>query len=221
MNREKEIFNQKFKIFGRKKGKKSLSKSSYSILEKYNFKTNAINRNKKIILEIGSGDGDYSLYLSQKNPNQLIIASDIYLDGNINLCKKVEDQKIKNIKIFNKNALIFFDELKMKNICKEIWLLFPDPWPKKKHHKRRIIKTSFLNKVYPFLIKKGKIYIATDCKNYFLNILRIFSISRKFKWVNDLPYKWDYCFNNSFETKYFKKALRNNRKSYFIVMQKI
>ena len=188
-------FNQKIKIFGRKKGRKNKKNLNLDILKKYTFTQSTNFFEKKIILDIGSGNGENTLFLSQKYPNDMIIASDIYLDGNINLSKKLFNYKIDNVKIFDQNVLILFDRLNFKNFIKEIWILFPDPWPKAKHYKRRLVNYDFLNKVGFMLQENGKIYIATDSSSYLSSILLSFYNSKLFRWINDLPNKWDYNLN--------------------------
>jgi len=221
LKKKQKNYNQKFKIFGRKKGRKSLQSISTETFDKYlvNLTTDFIS--KKIILDIGSGNGESTLFLSRKYPNNLIIASEIYQDGNTNLCQELHRNEIDNVKIFNQNVLILFEEFKLDNLIKEIWILFPDPWPKKKHSKRRLINSSFIEKVFYLLEENGKIYIVTDNSSYFISILKTFYLSRLFKWNNDLPDKWDYNIYFGYKTKYFKKALRNKKKSFIIIFQKI
>ena len=214
-------YNQKFKIFGRKKGRRFINKSKNEILNKYLLSMQKDFINKKIILDIGSGDGTNALSLAKKYPHFLIIASDIYQDGNINLCIELQTRKVNNVKIFDNNILLLFEEFCFNNFIKEIWILFPDPWPKNKHLKRRLINCHFIEKVNLFLEKNGRVNIATDCLSYFISILKDFQNSRKFSWVNDLPYKWNYNPKVFQETKYFKKALRNNKKPLFLIFEKI
>ena len=215
-----ESYNQNFKIFGRKKGRKSIKKFNTNILQKYLLNINSDFFKKRVILDIGSGNGENTLFLSQKYSNYLIIAVEIYQDGNINLCTQLHNKKINNVKIFNQNILILFEKFNFNSLIKEIWILFPDPWPKKKHHKRRLINSCFLNQII-FLLDQGKkIYIVIDYSSYLISILKTFYNSKSFRWINDLPNEWDYCLNISKKTRYFEKSLRNNRKSFILIFQK-
>lgn len=214
-------YKQKFKIFGRKKGRQSKKNFNIELLKKYLLNIPSDLLAKKIILDIGSGNGENTIFLSQKYTNHLIIASDIYLDGNVSLSKQLYNKKINNVKIFNQNILILFEKFNLNNLIKEIWILFPDPWPKKKHYKRRLINSFFVEKVSFLLEKNKKIYIVVDCKSYFISILKIFYDSKLFKWINDLPSKWDYRSNINNKTRYFEKAVRNNNKSFILIFQKI
>ena len=214
-------YNQQFKIFGRKKGRKSKEDLKSKILLKYLLNIPSDLTGKKIILDIGSGNGENTLFLSKKYSNYLIIAVDIYRDGHINLCKKLNSRKIDNVKIFNQNILILFEKFNFNNLISEVWILFPDPWPKIKHNKRRLINYSFIEKISFFLEQNKKIYIVIDCATYFISILKIFYNSKSFKWINDLPYEWDYRIKNISKTRYFEKSLRNNRKSILLIFQRI
>lgn len=221
MKTELKNYNQKLKIFGRKKGRQFNNSSNAELLKKYSLNIPFDIIGKKIILDVGSGSGENTIFLSKEYPNYLIIASDIYLDGNINLCKQLYKNKIYNVKIFNHNVLILFDKFNSKNRIDEIWILFPDPWPKKKHFKRRLINSIFLEKLSFLLERNKKIYIVTDNVSYFIFILKNFYDSKFFKWINDLPSSWDYRLNVCNKTRYFEKALRNNKKSFILIFQKI
>ena len=143
----------KYKLFGRFKGRKKLKSSLSSKFKNYqinfdkDFKTK-----KKIILDIGSGSGENSIYLSKLYPKSLIIACDLYEDGNINLIEKILEDNIINIKFFQGNIIEFLDLLDSPQLFTEVWILFPDPWPKKRHHKRRLINYKFLEKIYNYIV---------------------------------------------------------------------
>ena len=158
MKKELKKYNQQFKIFGRKKGRKSKEDLKSQIFSKYLLNIPSDLIGKKIILDIGSGNGENTLFLSKKYSNYLIIAVDIYRDGHINLCKELNNRKIDNVKIFNQNILILFEKFDFNNLINEIWILFPDPWPKQKHNKRRLINYFFIKKL-AFVLNKIKKFI--------------------------------------------------------------
>ena len=214
------IFDQ-YRIYGRKKGKKKIKSLYKNLYKNYLFDLNTNLKNKKIIIDIGSGNGENSLYLSQKFPDSLIIASEIYEDGVVNLCNQLSINKIDNVKIFKQSVLLLIDNMKSNITIDQIWILFPDPWPKKKHHKRRLINEIFLKKIHRILKTKGKIYIATDSISYLVSILYLISNSKLYKWINDRPQKWQYSNENIPKTRYSEKAINNERKSLILVFRKI
>ena len=221
MKKKLANYNHKFNIFGRKKGKKISNKINSEIIKKYLFNFSSDINNNNIILDIGSGNGENTLYLSNKYPDYLIVASEVYEDGIINLCNNLSNRGINNVKIYNSNVLLLIQKIIYKNYIKEIWILFPDPWEKKRHKKRRLINSSFIKKVSFILSKKNRIHIATDSRSYFISILKQFYESGLFRWVNALPSDWDYGVNTNFKTRYFEKALISNKKSFFLIFEKI
>ncbi|CAL4043888.1 tRNA (guanine-N(7)-)-methyltransferase [Buchnera aphidicola (Tetraneura ulmi)] len=129
-------------------------------------------RSKPIILEIGFGNGDSLINSAIENPNKNFLGIELYLPGIAIVLQKINDFNLKNIRIIYFNAI----DVLMNSISEcelsEIRLFFPDPWPKRKHHKRRIVQKQFLKIVYRKLSLKGKLHIITDSESYFLQILK-------------------------------------------------
>ena len=159
--------------FGRIKSRtisKTKENNFKSFLKKNNI--NRINLKKKLILEIGIGMGENLIYLSRKNTQKNIIGVDPFKNGMVNVSDYCMNNNIKNIYLFPFVFQKFFD--KFKNLrFNSIYILFPDPWPKKKHRKRRIINEQFLNQIFKILKKKGKVFISTDNCEYYENINNI------------------------------------------------
>ena len=120
---------------------------------------------EKIILEIGFGNGENTSFLASKNPNALIVASEVYLSGIGSLLNNIAKNSLKNIKIFDQDVRELLFTLPNK-IFDEIYIICPDPWPKARHHKRRLIKHDFLKILAKALKKNGTVYISTDWENY-------------------------------------------------------
>tara|TARA_Y100001936_G_scaffold213594_1_gene222662 strand:+ start:1167 stop:1625 length:459 start_codon:yes stop_codon:yes gene_type:complete len=103
--------------------------------------------------------------LASKNPNALIVASEVYLSGIGSLLKNIAKNSLKNIKIFDEDVRQLLLKLPNK-ILDEIYIICPDPWPKARHHKRRLIQHDFLKVLARVLKKDGIVYISTDWENY-------------------------------------------------------
>ena len=215
--------SDKYIIYGRKKGRKKIHSIDKDLLVNYKIILERdIKKNKKNIIDVGSGKGENTLFLAKKNPDALIIAIEIFWDGNINLCKQLSKLKLYNVKIFSSNVLKLFDHLNKDDYFNEIWILFPDPWSKKKHYKRRLINDNFFTKVYPYLKKDGKIFIATDSSSYLKSIMNsIYKTKSLFNWLNNKPQNWIYEMLDLPCTKFFKKAQNSYRSSFFIELVKI
>ena len=97
---------------------------------------------EKIILEIGFGNGENTAFLAAKNPDALVVASEVYLSGIGSLLNSITQNSLNNIKIYDDDVRELL--LKLPNeIFDEIYIICPDPWPKARHHKRRLIKHNF------------------------------------------------------------------------------
>ena len=120
---------------------------------------------KKVILDIGFGNGESTVYIANSNPEALVVASEVYKSGIGSLLGSIVENSIGNIKIFDKDIR----ELLLKistSIFDEIYIICPDPWPKARHHKRRLLNKDFLEILHRTIQPNGTIYISTDWKHY-------------------------------------------------------
>ena len=124
-----------------------------------------INNNEKVILEIGFGNGDNTTFLASQNPNALIIAAEVYLSGIGSLLASISEHSFTNIKIFDKDVRELLLQVDQE-IFDEVYIICPDPWPKARHHKRRLVQHEFLKLLAKVLKKNGTVYISTDWENY-------------------------------------------------------
>lgn len=161
--------------------------------------------------EIGFGSGDHLYERAMSNPDKLYLGCEPHTDGVINLLKKLENNQIPNIKIVMDDAMPVLKSLP-DECLKELFILFPDPWHKKKHNKRRLVNDLSMK----FFATKTThlLFIATDCVLYQDWILGIkdhnFYISNDiFERPKDMPY-----------TKYEKKAL-GKKIAYFSFIKSI
>ena len=166
-----------------------------------NFKE-LFNNNNKCILDIGFGDGKLLVSTAKKFPEINFIGIEVYDSGIGNILKQISEEKLENIKVSNTDAIIFLESYVESNCLHGITLFFPDPWPKKKHFKRRIINEYFLELISEKIIKNGFVTIATDWCNYSENIIEIFDKNSNFKKINDI-----YLFKNRCLTKFEKRGI--------------
>lgn len=118
-----------------------------------------------VALEIGFGGGEHLVAQAERNPNTVFIGAEVFENGIANLIKNIELKNIKNIRIFNKDVRYLLE--KIPDHCLDIiYILFPDPWPKRRHHKRRLIGQGFLYILSRKIKPKGKLLIATDHEDY-------------------------------------------------------
>ncbi len=170
-------------------------------------------------LEIGFGGGENIFAQSLKNDNDLFLGCDPYLSGSFNLKKNIEAYGLKNLFFTNLDFLELYKFLK-GIIFKKIIILFPDPWPKKRHKKRRLINSHFINLLELITFDKTKIIIATDHIDYLNQILYEFYKNKSFTLSTEIiGCDIRVCFDISF-TKYHKKAKKSNNKVYFLLFEK-
>ena len=120
----------------------------------------------KLNLEIGFGDGKYLYEQALNNPKQSFIGIEVFESGLANTYKKIEKFNIKNLKLIQGDVAQIFSKNKSKNLFDLITIFFPDPWPKSKHKKRRLLKKNFFLILQSLLKKEGKIIIKTDWQDY-------------------------------------------------------
>lgn len=119
-----------------------------------------------LVLEIGFGMGDSLIALAQAHPEKHFIGIEVHRPGVGKLCMELKKNNITNVRVYCDDAIEVLDRV-MPYVCMDVILLFfPDPWPKKRHHKRRIMKESFLQMVYHLLRSEGIFHIATDWQDY-------------------------------------------------------
>ncbi|MDR2268838.1 MAG: tRNA (guanine(46)-N(7))-methyltransferase TrmB, partial [Rickettsiales bacterium] len=127
------------------------------------------------ILEIGFGTGEHVIELAEQNPDKIIIGAEPFINGVASLLSKIVDEN-NEIKPEFKNIRIFPDDVRkllsdMNTAFDEIYILHPDPWPKARHEKRRLINREFLKTLSFLISKNGKIIIGTDHTDYYNWIL--------------------------------------------------
>ena len=160
----------------------------------------------KLNLEIGFGDGKYLSEQALNNPKQSFIGIEVFESGLANTYKKIEKFNIKNLKLIQGDVAQIFSKNKSKNLFDLITIFFPDPWPKSKHKKRRLLKKNFFLILQSLLKKEGKIIIKTDWQDYAEEIIEI---------LKDLKFNFDQESVNvdskELITKYEEIALKEKR----------
>jgi len=210
------IDKRKIRSFGRTKSR-NINQNQKLELEKRmeTYSPDLEKLSNKVYLDIGFGYGESTIKLALDNPDVTIIACEAYVNGIANLIREIEKHKITNIRIFNGDARLLLEQLKDSSIDK-VFVLFPDPWPKKRHHKRRIITLPFLKLIYSKLKTKGTFLFASDITSYVEWTLEHIKKSKKFT-ISSLDLK-DYQEQPKWWvlTKYQQKAIREGRESYFV-----
>ncbi|MDR0678588.1 MAG: tRNA (guanosine(46)-N7)-methyltransferase TrmB [Holosporaceae bacterium] len=169
---------------------------------------------KKIILEIGFGNGEHLINHAILRPDLGFIGADPFENGLANILGEMRNYDLKNIKIFNGDARFLLEKLK-KHSLHRVYILFPDPWRKRKHHKRRLLSTEFISDLIKKMVFGGNATVATDHWDYMLNVLK------NLKKIPNLGYCDDINLLSQkpsclLKTKYEQKALSEKKKCYYL-----
>ena len=124
------------------------------------------NKNSELILEIGFGMGTSTAEIAKSNLNKNYIAIEVHSPGVGNLLKLIQEDDISNLKIIQHDAVEVLNLMIKNDSLDGIHIFFPDPWPKKRHHKRRLIQSNLLKLIAQKIKKTGYLHIATDWEDY-------------------------------------------------------
>ncbi|WP_416687322.1 tRNA (guanosine(46)-N7)-methyltransferase TrmB [Candidatus Pseudothioglobus sp. Uisw_041] len=148
--------------------------------KKLDFKKLFLSKNN-VTLEVGFGNGDSLLEMAIDQPNQNFLGIEVYEAGVGRLINEANKNKLSNLKIIKDDAVEVLTNNILDDSISHFQLFFPDPWHKKKHHKRRIVQISFLDLLSNKLKKDGIVHIATDWENYAEHIMELLESHSHFK----------------------------------------
>ena len=212
-------------VRGRERSLTPKQRSLFSNIDKYEIdlmalKKDNIHKSKKLFFEIGFGSGDIIYKQAKLNPENIYIGIEYYRKGIAQLIEKIETTKLENLKIFHGDARRVLANIP-DEIFDEIWLFFPDPWPKKRHSKRRFIQLEMIELLHRKIKQGGKLLISSDDKNYIAWTLSLIFMRNFFNWLSDEPSDWKHPNNDYFGSKYEKKGIKSHREPYFLKFLKI
>ena len=174
----------------------------------------------KIFVEIGFGAGEHLIQNAIKNPKIGFIGCEPFENGVAKALKAIHDNNLKNVKIFNGDARFLLDFFENSSIDR-FYILFPDPWTKKRHHKRRLLSKEFIIKtLYSKLKPCGELIIAKDCENYMEEIAEIINnaseFSAKILELEQLQIRPEWFIS----TRYEQKAISHGKKPYYLKVER-
>lgn len=130
----------------------------------------ALSQFSKVSLDIGFGNGESVIHAATVEPDVLHIGIEVHRPGIGNLLQKIDEHKLSNVRVIHADAAQLI-RLVPDNFIHRALIFFPDPWPKKRHHKRRLIQQEFISTLYPKIVKSGFIHMATDWQPYAAHML--------------------------------------------------
>ena len=168
----------------------------------------------RLILEIGFGNGENILSLAKNNPDTLFVGSEVYLAGIGYLIGEIQELGLQNIRITTGDIRLLIEQIK-EPLFDDVLIICPDPWPKSRHHKRRLIKEDFLKLVHPIIKDQGELFISTDWENYAESIEEAINQSSGYKKLSGSIYQ------ESDLTKFQQRAAKEGRDIFVFSLQKL
>jgi tRNA (guanine-N7-)-methyltransferase len=138
-------------------------------------------RTAPVTLEIGFGNGDSLLAMAQASPEVDFIGIEVHRPGVGRLLQALEDRQISNVRVMCDDAVEILQRCLPDHSLQRVLLFFPDPWHKKRHHKRRIVQPEFVELLASKLQRGGILHMATDWENYAEHMLEVVGASGKFR----------------------------------------
>ena len=120
-------------------------------------------------LEIGSGNGENALALATRRPDLELVASEVHLPGLGHTLLEIERRQLNNLRVHDGDALDLLAALPDQALA-AVYIFFPDPWPKKRHHKRRLLQASLLELLLSRCQRHGRVFFASDDQDYALAV---------------------------------------------------
>lgn len=181
--------------------------------------TNAIFDGKPIWLEIGFGGGEHLVHQAQLNPDLGIIGCEPFINGVAMLLGKIRDSGVTNVAVHPGDVRNMFDVLPDATI-ERAFLLYPDPWPKTRHHRRRFVTPEHLDPLARVL-KPGAIFrVATDIEDYVRQTLQELSAHDDFERLPEATQDWHTPWSDWTSTRYEQKALREGRTPHYLTFRR-
>lgn len=170
-------------------------------------------------LEIGFGSGEHMIAEATAHPQVGLIGCEAFVNGVATLLAHIERAGATNLRIHPGDARDLMDVLPNASIAR-LYLLYPDPWPKKRHWKRRFINPDNLDQIAKVLKPGGELRIATDIPDYVRHCLEHLIPDPRFAWTAEGPADWRDAWPGWPSTRYERKALREGRVPHYLIFRR-
>jgi tRNA (guanine-N7-)-methyltransferase len=168
----------------------------------------------RIWLEIGFGGGEHLLWQARQNPDVGLIGCEPFEDGVVKVLSAIETERLSNIRLHADDARDLLRWLPEASVDRA-FVLFPDPWPKRRHVKRRLLSAATLALLARVLKPGGELRIGTDIGDYARTILMAIQVEGSFDWIARRPHDWRERPHDWPATRYEQKAGREGRRCTF------
>lgn len=168
----------------------------------------------EVWLEAGFGGGEHLVWQARQNPDVGFIGCEPFEDGIVKVLAAIEEFALTNIRLYADDARPFLRWLPDASL-QRAFILFPDPWPKKRHVKRRLVARPLLELLARVIAPRGELRVATDIGDYARTMLFSIRAQSAFEWQAEGPADWRERGPDWPQTRYEAKAAKEGRRCYF------
>jgi tRNA (guanine-N7-)-methyltransferase len=170
-------------------------------------------------LEIGFGAGEHLAWQAERHPETGFIGCEVFENGIVKLLAEIESRRLDNIRLFADDARLLLAALPPASVGR-VFILFPDPWPKRRHHKRRIVSRETLDALAKIMADGAELRLATDDGDYLCWMLAHITDHPAFEWQARRPADWRERPADWPPTRYEEKARAAGQRSAFLRVER-
>lgn len=174
----------------------------------------------QVWLEIGFGAGEHLAWQAETNPRTGIIGCEPFINGVAALLGEIETRKLANIRLWDSDAREVLGWLGEGSLDR-VFMLYPDPWPKARHHKRRLVSPRTLATLARVMRPGAELRIGSDIPDYVRATLEAVFTTPDFEWLAERPEDWRARPPDWPQTRYEKKAIREGRKAHCLIFRRL
>lgn len=171
---------------------------------------------QRVEMEIGFGGGEHLANRALNNPEIGFIGVEPFIDGMAKMLGQIEDHGLTNLRLYNDDAAFLLDWLPANSLTR-LDLLYPDPWPKKRHWKRRFVNQANLARIHRVLRDEATFRFASDIDTYVNWTLKHVHESNLFDWTAKRQADWSKPWDGWLRTRYEAKAVREGRPPCYLI----
>ncbi len=186
--------------------------------DRENIDLKALFGDKPLWIEIGFGGGEHLVKQAANNPDVGIIGCEPFINGVAMLLGKIRDADVPNLRVHPGDVRNLFDVLPAGCVSK-VFLNYPDPWPKKRHNRRRFVTQEHLEPLARVMSEGAELRVATDIEDYVRQTLE--EVPRAgFEWTAECAADWKEPWSDWVRTRYEEKALREDRIPHYLTFMR-
>lgn len=175
-------------------------------------------KQQPLSLEIGCGIGDFIVQLAARHPERNYLVTDIFNQGCLKTCSRVDEAGLTNVRVMRSEGRFLMSHLVEAESLLAIYVNCPDPWPKKRHRKRRLVNHEFLKLAFHTLQPNGELHFSTDFVDYGISVGEMLETEPGFTNLQGTPYSHD--LGDYPVSKYMRRFLDLGQPIYYCHFQR-